>query len=102
VYGKKKRDPPPQEPDPPLPPLCSTINRPDGFILNEQNGTLCRETATPDGFDITADGLHFFKKCREGFSFNFTNNKCDRILDNGDIDEYDNSEGVFEVQYDFR
>ena len=60
---------------------------------------LCRVSDTPDGFDISADGKNFIRKCKEGFSFNFANKSCEKVLDDGTIDSYDNKDGVLDVEY---
>jgi hypothetical protein len=100
VYAMKREvieDPP----DPPLPPLCSTLP-----ILaatdKDYNQRLCRMEEPPAGFELSQDGLSFYKKCRDLFSFNFTNTNCEKIADDGKLETYSNVEGIQQVEYDFK
>jgi hypothetical protein len=102
VYGKRKHEPEPPPPDPPLPELCSALPpREEGFILNEENRVVCRVTACDADSELSGDGLYCIKKCNEGYSYNFTNKACEKINSDGTMDSYDNSVGVFEVEYDY-
>lgn len=93
IYGKKRVEPPPDPPPEPLPELCSKLKDGDG---------LCRLSDTPEGFDITLDGLNFFKKCKEGYTFMMGANECQKYLDDGKTEAYSNAEGMIPVQYSRR
>jgi hypothetical protein len=99
IYAMKKVEGPPEQPDPPLPPLCSTLS-PDDNRPEEQR-MLCRETVCNGDSVLTADGLHCVKKCNDGYEYNFANRRCERVGQDGTVDSYDNSAGVEEVQYNF-
>jgi hypothetical protein len=90
-------DPPP----PQLPPLCSTLPvlQPDHKDYNQR---LCRESDPPSGFDLSEDGLVFFKKCRDLFKFNIGNGRCETVDNNGVPQSYENLEGLIQVEYDFK
>jgi hypothetical protein len=95
IYAKKRRVDPPEEPEPPIPSLCSTLDP------EKDDGVLCRVTNCPEGFDLSEDGVNCIKKCNEGFTFNFTNKACEKIKDDGELETYDNSAGILEVIYDY-
>lgn len=102
VYGKRKYEPPPPPPDPPLPSLCSSLTpRAEGFVLTEENREVCRVTDCGAESELSGDGLYCIKKCNTGYEYNFSNKACEKILDDGTKDSYDNSAGVFEVEYDY-
>jgi hypothetical protein len=102
IYGKIKKDPPVETPDPPMPPICSSLPaRADDFVMTEQNRQICRKTECSADSELSADGLLCVKKCNAGFIYNFANKACEKIKDDGTKDSYNNSEGVFEVEYDF-
>ena len=88
-------------PDPPLPPLCSSLPvlAPDHKDYNQR---LCRESDPPAGYELSGDGLSFFKKCRDLFTFNFENTNCELIKDDGESESYPNAEGLLQVDYDFK
>jgi hypothetical protein len=88
-------------PLPQLPPLCSTLPllQPDHKDYNQR---LCRESDPPSGFDLSEDGLVFFKKCRDLFKFNIGNGRCETVDDNGVPQSYENLEGLIQVEYDFK
>lgn len=99
IYGMRKVEPPPDPPPEPLPPLCSTLPpTPEG----KNPETLCRVMDTPAGFDLSEDGLFFFRKCREGFNFLLGSGECQKIDSDGKTEVYDNREGFAEVEYDYR
>jgi hypothetical protein len=92
VMKPRKNEEPPVDP---LPPLCSALEEAQPGVEKK----LCRED-TPAGKEITEDGLHFFKKCREGFEFLLGTKKCSKISEDGEnVEEYDNTEGFDEVIY---
>ena len=100
IYGMRRvtnEDPP----DPPLPPLCSTLP-----VLaatdKDYNQRLCRMEEPPEGFALSQDGLSFYKKCRDLFTFNFSNTNCEKIADDGTLETYSNVEGIQQVEYDFK
>ena len=96
IYGMRKREPPPDPPDEPLPGLCSTLPpTPEGKAPT----TLCRVSNIPEGYEMTPDGLNFFKKCRDGFSFKLETKECQFIDANGETEVYPNTEGFAEVEY---
>lgn len=102
IYGKRKHEPEPPPPDPPLPSLCSSLQpRPEGFVMTTENREVCRVTDCGADSELSGDGLYCIKKCNAGFEYNFTNKMCEKILDDGTKDAYDNSAGVFEVEYDY-
>ena len=102
VYGKRKYEPPPPPPDPPLPSLCSSLPpREEGFIMTDENREVCRVTDCGAESELSGDGLYCIKKCNSGYEYNFSNKMCEKILDDGTKDAYDNSAGVFEVEYDY-
>jgi hypothetical protein len=102
LYGKRKREPEPPPADPPLPSLCSSLPaRAEDFIMTTENREVCRVTDCGADSELSGDGLYCIKKCNEGFSYNFTNKMCEKILGDGTKDAYDNSAGVFEVEYDY-
>lgn len=92
-------------PDPPLPPYCGDLP-----VLAadhpEYNQRLCRETQPPPGFQLADDGLSFFRKCRDLFTYNFENTNCERMIETGDrageLESYPNAEGLIRVEYDFK
>ena len=98
--GAKRRVVIEDPPDPPLPPLCSTLPTLP-TTDKDYKQRLCRVSDPPAGFDLSADGLMFFKKCRDLFTFNFENGNCEKVLDDGNIDKYQNVEGLQQVEYDF-
>jgi hypothetical protein len=59
-------------------------------------------TDTPPEFNITEDGLNFYRKCKELFNFNSLTKECEQIESDGKVTVYDNSAGFEEVQYDYR
>jgi len=84
-----------EEPDEPLPPLCSSLEDAKPGV----DKVLCRED-TPEGKEITQDGLNFFQKCREGYEFLLGTKKCSKLSEDGETrDEYDNSDGFAEVTF---
>ena len=84
-----------EPPDEPLPPLCSAFEPAEPGAVKK----LCRED-TPEGKEITEDGLNFYKKCREGYEFLLGTKKCSKISEDGEtVDAYDNTEGFQEVIY---
>ena len=95
IGTKHKVNPPPEEPDPPLPPLCSTLEK----AKTDADKILCRVSDTPEGFDISADGKNFIRKCLEGFGFNFASKSCEKVNEDGTIEAYDNSAGALDVEY---
>jgi len=96
IYGMRKVEPPPDPPDEPLPGLCSALPP-----LKEGEPTrLCRVQPTPDGYDITADGMQFIKKCKELFTYNFAQKTCEKVGSDGKIESYDNFDGIEDVEYD--
>ena len=103
IYAMKKTiiaDPP----DPPLPGLCSDKKVfPDLQESDPKWKTrLCREQDPPPGYELTKDGLTFYKKCKDLFVYNLTNGKCEKPSDDGKtFDNYDNVDGLLEVSYDF-
>lgn len=99
IYGKRKVEPPPDPPEEPTPPLCSTLPKlADGV----EGDRLCRLKDTPTGFNMSPDGLYFYKKCRDLYDFAFATGKCEKINSDGTTDEYDNKEGFEEVEYDYQ
>jgi hypothetical protein len=99
-FGLKKRVVIEDQPDPPLPPLCSTLP-----VLPETDPQykqrLCREKDPAPGFALSDDGFVFYKKCKELFSFNFETTNCDWINDNGETESYPNADGLEAVEFDF-
>lgn len=100
VYAMKREvieDPP----DPPLPPLCAKLP-----VLAETdkdyNQRLCRMEEPPAGYELSQDGMSFYKKCRDLFTFNFSNTNCEKITDDGTLETYSNVEGIQQVEYDFK
>ena len=102
IYGMRKVEPPPDPPPEPLPPLCSTLPPIPNMAEGMHGNRLCRSTDTPAEFNITEDGLHFYRKCRELFNFNVLTKECEQIESDGKVSVYDNSAGFEEVQYDYR
>jgi hypothetical protein len=99
IYGKRKVEPPPDPPDEPTPPLCSSLTPyPEG----KEGDRLCRLKDTPAGFNMSPDGLYFYKKCKDLYDFTFATGKCEKINPDGTTDDYDNREGFEEVEYDYQ
>ena len=100
MFPKRKvviEDPPPPEPIA----LCSTLAElpPDH---PEYHQRVCRDSDPPSGYSLSEDGILFYKKCRDLFTFNLTNGNCDRVDDNGEVQSYPNLEGLIEVEYSFK
>lgn len=88
-------------PDPPLPPYCGDLpTLPATDPQFEQR--LCRESQPPSGYELSADGLSFYRKCRDLFNYNFTTTNCEMIKDDGETEKYANAEGLLRVDYDFK
>lgn len=85
-----------ETPDEPPPPLCSTLPKTKEGVTPT---TLCRLSETPVGFDMTPDGLNFYKKCRDGFQFKLATKECQMIHSDGQTESYPNSEGITAVEY---
>jgi hypothetical protein len=99
IYAMRKIEPPPEQPDPPLPVLCNTLTADDN--RPEAERTLCRRTECNYDSILTADGLTCVKKCNDGYDFNFANRQCEKVNADGVVESYDNAAGVVDVQYDF-
>jgi hypothetical protein len=99
IYGKRKVEPPPDPPDEPLPPLCSSLTP---YTDGKEGDRLCRLKDTPAGFNMSPDGLYFYRKCKELYDFSFSTGKCEKINSDGTTDDYDNREGFEEIEYDYQ
>lgn len=99
IYGKRKVEPPPDPPEEPPPPLCSSLPK---LAEGVEGDRLCRLKDAPEGFNMSPDGLFFYRKCKDLYNFAFATGKCEKINSDGTIDEYDNREGFEEVEYDYQ